>query len=180
MKKALVSSFIGAIFAAAITSPSFGQLTPNSANLTFTSMTEITSVEDVDALLTGKAILIDINSKAQRHFAKDYQNPSDVRWTVFPFGTRVHFNSKGKDTKVYYDTKGNPQASVSYYFAKDLSPEIYRQVRSKYFDYKIFVVTEITADNKTVYLVKLEGRNSWKTIRIAGDEMEVVEDYLKS
>jgi len=180
MKKALVSSFIGVIFAAAITSPSFAQQAPNSANLTFTSINEITSAEDIDALLTGKTIIIDKNSKAQRHFAKDYQNVSDVRWTVFPFGTRVHFKTNGKDTKIYYDTKGNPRASVSYYFEKDLSPEIYKQVRSKYFDYKIFVVTEITAENKIVYLVKLEGDNSWKTVRIAGDEMEVVEDYLKS
>jgi hypothetical protein len=34
--------------------------------------------------------------------------------------------------------------------------------------------------DKIVYLVKIEDKTSWKTLRVTDGEMEIVEDYLKS
>jgi hypothetical protein len=136
--------------------------------------------EHIHAGISDEIYVNNVHSKALRRFAQDYGSATNVRWAELSSGYRVHFTDKGKDKRVYFDKKGNLEATVSYYYAKDLPRDIYTQVRSAYFDYTIYLITEIKAENKTVYLLKIEDENSWKTIRLAGGEMELVEDYLKS
>lgn len=123
--------------------------------------------------------LNNVNAKALRHFATTYEKTSEIRWVKLPGGFRVHFVNEGIDTRIYYNEKGTPETTVRYYFEKDMPREIRHIVKTTYYDFSIFLVTEITAFHKTGYLVKLEDKTSWKTVKVVDGEMEVSEEFLK-
>ena len=179
MKKTLFISLF--ILACVMTSLSFaqspdiagGKLQSGSAKLNFASENSATPSG------SGPILLNDVNSKALRDFMTSYKNPTDVRWTLLADGFRVHFYVDGIQTRIFYNKKGNREAMIRYYNEDKLPFAIRYQVKTGYFDFTIFQVTEVTVGNKTVYLVKIEDKTSGKTIEIAEGEMEVAEEHLK-
>jgi hypothetical protein len=178
MKKTFISLFI---LACAMTSISFAQssdiaadkLQPGSAKLNIASENSNTPLSSAPVLLN------DINTNALRDFMTSYKNTSDVRWTILTDGFRVHFYADGIQTRIFYDKKGTRKAMIRYYNEDKLPFAIRYQVKTGYFDFTIFQVTEVTVGNKTVYLVKIEDKTTGKTIEAAEGEMEVVEEHLK-
>jgi hypothetical protein len=85
----------------------------------------------------------------------------------------------GIKNKVYYNKKGNYQCKVRNYYESRLPGEVRHMVKSNYYDFSIYCVVEISAKDKTAYVVKLENKTSWKTIKVVDNEMEVAEDYKK-
>lgn len=180
MKKISFICLVGIFLVCAISYSSFAQLATISSKFTnSSSIDQIVVSEKLNERDANRDFINNVNSKALRHFTKSYQNPSEVRWVKLTTGFRVHFTSDGIDTRIYYNEKGTHEATVRYYYEKDMSPAIRHQVKTIYYDFKIFLITEITADHKTAYLVKMEDQICWKTVRIADNEMEVAEEYLK-
>jgi hypothetical protein len=52
-------------------------------------------------------------------------------------------------------------------------------VKSTYYDFNIYHIIEPTLNGVTSYLVKMEGKSTWKTVKVVDGEMEEVEEYLK-
>jgi hypothetical protein len=179
MKKTLFVSLF--ILACAMTCISYaqssdiagGKLQSGSAKLNFASENSGTPSR------SGPVPLNDINTKALRDFMTSYKNAADVRWTILPDGFRVHFYVDGIQTRIFYNKKGNREAMIRYYNEDKLPFAIRYQVKTGFFDFAISQVTEVTAGNKTVYLVKIEDKTSGKTIEVAEGEMEVAEEHLK-
>jgi hypothetical protein len=177
MKKTLINPLL---LICMITSFSFAQnsniavskLKPTDTKLNFTS-------ENSDTSLSSGPIVLS-NIKAVRDFMKSYKNPSDVRWTILSDGFRVHFYCDGIQTRIFYNKQGNREAMIRYYDENKLPSSIRHLVRSNYYDFSIFNVTEVSKGDKIVYLVKIEDKTCWKTIRLADGEMEITEEYLKS
>jgi len=172
---------LGGIFLLSAISSSFGQLAATSSKFKRSSpVDQIAASEKVNHRDADGDYINNVNSKALRHFTKAYQNPSEVKWVKLTTGFRVHFVSNGIDTRTYYNKRGACEAIVRYYYEKDMSANIRHQVKTIYYDFKIFLITEITADHKTAYLIKIEDNTSWKTVKIVDNEMEVIEEYSKS
>ena len=174
-------TFLPAIFLiSGLSNFSFAQLATDSAKQKL-----LTSFEPILAYnkSTGKNAdgdyLNNVDAKALRHFATLYENASEIRWAILPGGFRVHFVNAGIDTRIYYTKKGAPEATVRYYFEKDMPHEVRHIIKTTYYDFSIFCVTEITMAGKTAYLVKIEDRTCWKTVKVVDNEMEITENIQK-
>ena len=129
---------------------------------------------------SNSVLLNDINIKAVQHFMNTYKNAYDIRWTKLKNGFRVYFISDGIQTRIIYTMKGVPESTIRYYTEDKLLYEIRHLIKTKYYDYIISIVTEVDYRGKVAYLVKMENKNSWKTIKVVNSEMEVIEEYSKS
>jgi hypothetical protein len=179
MKKASFTC-LATLLVVSISSSSFAQLTSSSSKFRKSaSIDQVVASEKLNEKDPKGDFINNVNSKALRHFTEAYPNSSEVRWVKLATGFRVHFTSEGIDTRIYYNEKGTPEATVRYYYEKNMSPAIRHQVKTRYYDFEIFLITEITAGDKTAYLIKMEDKTCWKTVRVADNEMEVAEEYSK-
>lgn len=122
-----------------------------------------------------------INTKALKDFTRNYKKQSDASWYTIDDGFVAIFKNEGVKTNVYYDKKGRLIGDIRTYQEDKLPKEIRHQVKSTYYDFNIINVNELTVGNQKVYLVKLEDKTSFKTIRIQeGEEMMETEKYQKS
>lgn len=160
---------------------SFAQLTADSAKPELSTSFEMILAynKSTDKNADGD-YLNNVNTKALRHFTTGYEKASEIRWAKLPGGFRVHFINEGIDTRIYYNEKGAPEATVRYYFEKDMPREVRHIIKTTYYDFSIFCVTEITTAGKTAYLVKMEDRTCWKTVKVVDKETEITEEYSKS
>ena len=183
MKKILFAGFTGTFIASIITSTAYTQVLTSTAKLKIRPSVEKTTHSGRKLNTTkdsGAFFLNNINVKAVQHFAKTYKNPSDVRWDRLTNGFRVNFINDDIPTKIFYSKKGSPESSIRYYHEDKLPREIRHLVKSNYYDFNICLITEVNADHKTAYLVKMEDKTCWKTIKIVDGEMEITEEFSKN
>jgi YD repeat-containing protein len=122
-----------------------------------------------------------INTKAIKDFTRNYKKQNNANWFTIDDGFVAVFTNDGVNTKVYYDKKGRLIGDIRTYQENKLPKEVRHRVKSTYYDFNITSVNELTAGNQKVYLVKLEDKTSFKTIRIQeGEEMMETEVYQKS
>lgn len=140
----------------------------------------------IDELLAEKPIYINgtspnlIASRAIRNFSKDFKGAADVRWILSDDGGYIaKFIHKGVACRADYDYKGYCLTSYKYYNEDKLPREVRQLVKSIYFDFNIYRVAELFISNKTVYVVTLEGNESWMKISVIDGEMAVVENFRK-
>jgi hypothetical protein len=183
MKKTFFTNCTGAFLACTVTSLIYAQNADINVKPQphFSTEKNISSSEQMDTAKDSDSLFLnDINIKAVQHFMTTYKNPSDVRWSQLKNGFRVHFISDDIQTRIFYNAKGSPESMIRYYHEDKLPLEIRHLVKSNYYDFSIFVVTEININRKIAYLVKMVDKTSWKTIKVVDGEMEVIEEYSKS
>ena len=177
MKKILIPGFTGLFMVYVSTSLAYAQNQTSVAKLQLKPgiISSAEANEENDRILPDE-----VSMKAARDFTKTYKNATYVNWYRSGDGFVAYFiPANDVKTKVYYDKKGNYQCKVRSYAEDKLSPEIRHLVKSNYYDFNIFRVTEIQAKNKTAFIIQLEDNTSWKTIKVVDDEMEVTNDYKK-
>ena len=123
----------------------------------------------------------EINTKALRNFAKEFKNITGEKWIKTSNGLfAAQFVSDDIQNLVCYNKKGNFECMLRYYKEQKLPREVRQLVKSSYYDFNIYLVTEAHRNGKIVYIVKMEDKTSWKTIKIADGEMATIEEYAKS
>jgi hypothetical protein len=123
-----------------------------------------------------------ISAKALKDFKKSYKNASGEKWAKSANGVTAQFTSNGIDNIVYYDKKGNWDASLKNYSEDKFDRNVRAIVKSKYFDYKITQVQEVETAatlGTPTYMVHIEGDNDFKIIRVSDGEMDVYEEFGK-
>jgi len=121
-----------------------------------------------------------MSTKAIKNFNKTFKEARNASWSETLDGLKAEFMNENVTTKVYYDAKGRWIANVRSYDETNLPREIRHTVKSIYYDYDILHVQEITAGDKTAYLVKIEDDTSLKTIRVTNDQMDEYISFQKS
>jgi hypothetical protein len=122
---------------------------------------------------------MDIDIRAIRNFKKEFPDVTNDVWTKIKEGYFVGFSVNGIQSKLFLSKNGTCLGHIRYYSEKDLPAAVRHQVKSMYYDFSIFNVTEATAAGNTVYLITLEDNVSWKTVRVADGEMSVLKQYKK-
>jgi len=122
----------------------------------------------------------EISTKAIRQFDKQFKTTSNERWYTIGNGQVAEFEKDGITTKVFFSQKGVWQAMVRYYQEDKLPFYVKEMVRTSYYDFDIVTVIEVSACNKIAYLVKMDGKNYIKTIRVVDGEMDEYESFRKS
>jgi hypothetical protein len=119
------------------------------------------------------------NMRASRDLIKRFNDPEKVNWFDMTDGLAARFVSNEVDTKAFYDRAGRWYATVRSYGEDKLPSDIRRIVKSSYYDYSIYLVDEVTVEDTTAFLVRIQDRDSIKTIRIINGEMDVFEKFMK-
>jgi hypothetical protein len=121
-----------------------------------------------------------IDQKAMRDFRKAYKDIHDEKWYVLTNGFAAEFLKNDIKNEIVYDKSGKWVFSILYYGENGLDSEIREIVKKIYYDYTITLVEEIHVPEKIVYLVHMEGKETWKNVRVTDGEMELIEDYNKN
>jgi hypothetical protein len=128
----------------------------------------------------GMSALASSNPNAYKSFVNQYRNISDISVTSGKRTSTVVFKNEGILNRVCYNMKGECLNIIRYYDAAMLSQSVKDIIKADYAGYSIFGVTEVTVNQKTGYLVKIENEKYWKTIKVVDGETEETERYQKA
>jgi hypothetical protein len=126
---------------------------------------------------TGKRITAP-NQKADMHFRRSFKVLSET-WREKADGYRATFTHHKARYMVDYDKKGNWVSTIKSFDGTLLSPAIAESVMAAFLGFMIVHVTEVEMGDKCVRLIKIENRNSLKTVRVSDGEMDVIESYRR-
>ena len=113
-----------------------------------------------------------INTKVMNSFNKMYSDASNVIWTKDKNKIdRVYFETKGKATRAAFNQKGQFLYSITTYSEEMLPQDVLMQVKQAYYGRSIFGVTEVSALNKTAYLIILEDKTTWLHVKVLDGEI---------
>jgi hypothetical protein len=123
----------------------------------------------------------EINVRAMRDFVNRYGDAENVLWHKSKESFIAVFFRDSVQYRVIYNQRGDLKFIMKYYEESRMARQIRAQVKSTYYDYKIFIIQEIESPNHpTLYVVNLQGDTDWKKVRLCQGEMEVMEEYKKS
>ncbi len=147
-----------------------------------TASAEVARVNIPEIGLPGsvKASASSVSNRALKDFRKNYKIDADERWfTTRDGGFIVKYEKSGVECRTDYDRKGNWLSTTRYYTEKLLPKDIRSMVKSTYYDFRITAVQEITLNNYLVYIVHMEGEDTWMNLNICNGEMSVMEEFRK-
>ena len=183
MKKAFVYVFTGSFIAWTITSFAYAQSSNSTAKFKQHPSLEriipiskqLNAARDSDFIFRNE-----INSKAVRNFISEYKNVAGAKWYKSANGSFVvYFSSENIKSWIYYDKNGDFEFMLRHYNEEKLPHYIRHRVKSNYYDFSIYHVSEIRYNGKTAWYVTIEDKTCWKKIKVLEAEMEVVEVYSK-
>lgn len=178
MKKTFLAYSISALLSLTAVSHSFAQGS-NSSSTAQPSSFEYGSFTEAGQLPTGSLFINEVSTKAQRNFVRDFKNAAGTTWYKLNDGFVAYFTQNETNTRVGYDKKGNYMWTIQDYAEDKLPFDIRHIVKSAYYDLTIHHVDEVKTDRSLVYIIKLEGKATWKTVKVADGEMTVLNDYVK-
>ena len=177
MKKVASCNLIALFLVLSMANNLLAQKSPFMAKLDvlITQLETFSVADDVQGLRRNE-----INMRAQRDLAREYKNVSDVKWVISANGLlAAYFTNSGIVTRRYYNRKGAYEYMIRYYKEDKLSRHIRHLVKSQYYDCAIEQVTEVTWRGVIAYITKLQDDTSWKTVKVADNEIELLEEYSK-
>ncbi|GAO42573.1 hypothetical protein [Flavihumibacter petaseus] len=120
------------------------------------------------------------DTRAARSFKKKFGDVSEEKWYSTRDGQRIKFVKNGVSCMADYTNSGTFLQLIRTYSEQQLPTEVRLRVRSEYLDYNIFLVQELQIPRKeTIYLVKIEDKTSWKTLRVSDQDIDELEVYAK-
>ena len=156
----------------------YAQTLDNVALLSFSFVKRILPGEELNRTAdTGFHYMNEINLRAVRAFMEEFKDVDNVKWVKSEKGYVASFVKDSIDTRVHYNIGGYFDKQLRYYLENKLSPEIRRLVRSKYYDYSIFQISEVSGNGPTCYQVKIRNKNHCKVINVINGEMKVIVEY---
>ncbi|WP_207511413.1 hypothetical protein [Longitalea luteola] len=125
--------------------------------------------------------LNDINVNAMRDFVNRFGDVPDVVWHKNKDTRVAVFTRDSVQHRIVYNNRGDLSFIMKYYEENRMPRTVRAQVKSVYYDYKIFVIQEILVEDKpALYIVNLQDDKKWMKVKLFQGEMEVVEEFDKS
>lgn len=125
--------------------------------------------------------LNDINVKAMRDFVSRFGDVSNAVWHKNTDTYVAVFKRDSVQHRIVYTNRGDLSFIMKYYEENRMPRNVRAQVKSVYYDYKIFVIQEIqVADKPPIYIVNLQDDKEWMKVKLVQGEMEVMEEFKKS
>jgi len=145
------------------------------------SKTTPSTIASAGASLVPAAAAGTISHRAIKDFRSRFTKVADAQWSAMDKGFCAYFSEDGFKVRVYYNARGDWQASLKYGFESQLPHFIRDVVKRTYYDLAITSVTIVEVPDHTVYLVNLEDKSTLKTVRVTDEgEMDVLKDFIKS
>ncbi len=153
---------------------SYAQIVMNSP------LTSSPGEEDKFSKSIGKSSTV-VNLKAEKEFKKVYPQTRDAEWFALNDNSLVcRFKMNDITHRAIYTAQGQWKYTTSSYDAGKLNKVIYDKVKSVYYNSNIVFVNQIDlVDGGIIYIVELQDEKSIRKVRVEGDEMEVVQEFIK-
>jgi|SRR6266542_328283 len=174
MKKNLLSIMAAAITAILMLGNAGAQVAMNNsanANADFTTLNNASIKRTISAA--------DVNFRTLKDFKKRFATTTDATWQETDKGYIARFSANSIETMVAYGKQGTWFYTIQRYNEKNLLANVRALVKSTYYDYTFFHIDKVNVPEQenTIYILLLQDNKHFKTIRVCGDEMEVINDY---
>ncbi len=122
------------------------------------------------------------NDRAQAHFKENYAWVDNASWGNMTDKSIYCVFQQGKTSnRVFYDKHGYWLFTMISYQPSVLAKKVKELVSDNFHGYKITYVNEIRSDSELpVYMINIEDGNNIKVIKVAGDDIEVTQDIIKT
>lgn len=121
--------------------------------------------------------------RAQKTFVRDFPNADHVNWVESNNGDLYTAYFKMYDVKTVANFGRDGQLiSVLRYYKEDRLPlSVLALVKSEYENMTIFGVTEYSRNRNedVAYYLRLEDNAHWYTVKVVGNDMDLVEEFDK-
>ena len=123
-----------------------------------------------------------LNGKVLRNFFRAYKNANGAEWMVLKDkSVMCRFHMDDVLYRAFYTPGGLWLQTASGYGPDKLDGTVKEMIKSSYRDYTISYVDQLDLPmNKTIYLVEVQDEKSIKKIRVADDEMDVIQEFEKN
>jgi hypothetical protein len=115
-----------------------------------------------------------------RDFVTRFGDVSDVVWHKNAETNVAVFTRDSVQHRIVYTNRGDLSFIMKYYEENRMPRNVRAQIKSVYYDYKIFVIQEILVPEKpAMYIVNLQDEKEWKKVAVCQGEMVVTEEFRK-
>ena len=122
----------------------------------------------------------DVTEKVVHSFKGSFKDGLDPVWYRLDKNYLVKFIMNEQKNTALFNKNGRLLYNIGYGLEKDLPQEISDMVNGAYSDYNIRQVIHVTENNRSIWIVNLEGLKKLVVVRIEDGELEEVGNYLKS
>ena len=129
---------------------------------------------NISNLGTDKAAI-----RATRDFWNKVGDSKDEKWYRYSDGFIAEYTDGPVTGRYQYDCQGRPVYSILTYSERQLPADVRQEVRSRYYDYKIGWVKEVSQEGATAYVVHLDDSLSWKELAVQDGEIRVLKEFKK-
>ena len=176
MKTKIIFQISSCILALLVLSNSYAQKV--AVNTSFYNSGLRINTMDVSSLekIVGNQKVI---SRVLKYVSKNYKSNSDIKWEQADENLIATFKSGEITTEYFFNKNGRIVYTIDFYLPEALPGYIKKMMMHSYREYVITSAAKILEANRQVWVVKLEGKKDFATIRIENGEMEQVENFQK-
>ncbi|MCW3462684.1 hypothetical protein [Chitinophaga nivalis] len=121
-----------------------------------------------------------VNSKIASTFNESFTGAKEVKWYTEDNKTfTAKFTMSNTKVSAFFDDNGNLLATSRYLQPEQLPLEVTNKLNKKYAGNSIFCVVEYTAEANTAYIITLEGKDHWTTVKAAPDGTMKLQNRMK-
>jgi len=124
-------------------------------------------------LITVTAETRKIPKQIWKNFSTYFNEAENPRWYKANKNYLVKFMIYDEENRALFTKRGNMIYHISYGYENNMPDDIYKQVRTAYFEYDITRAIKITEADRLIWVINLEDKN---TIIIARIEEGVLEE----
>ena len=117
--------------------------------------------------------------KATRNFWKRNGEGKGEQWFRLSKGFLATFTEGGIPNREVYDKWGSWLYSIREFTEKELPRDLWRLVKSTYYEYNIGVVKEVSQPFMLAYIVHIDNEEGWKDLVVRDGEIVVSKEFGK-
>lgn len=153
------------------------------AQQTGTTSTASADVPSANSFVANDAATLDglklRNAKLFDRFTSQFRNATDI--SVFPEGksTIVYCKVDGIRNNILFSANGRLIHTVRYYTPELLPAPVAKMIEDEFQGYEMKYVSEVTTNGLTAYLVNIENKRGYKTIRVVDGNLDIYNEFDK-
>lgn len=120
-----------------------------------------------------------VNEKVIQSFKGTFKDAIDPIWYRLDKNYLVKFIMNEQKNTALLNKNGRLIYNIGYGFEKDLPTDISDLVNGSYGDYKILHAIHVNENNRSIWVVNLEGLKKLIVVRVEDGELEEVGNYVK-
>ena len=121
-----------------------------------------------------------VTTSVYSSFRRAFPDAEDLRWYKYDRDYLAKFFMKDMDHNALFKKNGVMKYDISYGYEKHMPVEIKEDVLKSYDNYKIIRAIRVKANERDIWVVKLEGERKYLTVRVEDGEMDEVESFYKT